>query len=104
MNNRSRVVAVELRDGTQLNIEATILGGEENVSGKTLFSFIDISGTLESVANIIVPVIEKVKPQKASVEFGLEISVKSGKLTAVLVQGTGTANLKIALAWEKDKN
>jgi hypothetical protein len=43
--------------------------------------------------------LKKVKPKKASVEFGLEVAVESGKLTTLLVKGTGTANLKIALEW-----
>ena len=32
----------------------------------------------------------------ASVEFGLEIAVEAGKLTALLVEAGGTATLKIA--------
>jgi hypothetical protein len=41
--------------------------------------------------------LEKVKPKKASVEFGLEVAVESGKLTTLLVKGASTANLKITL-------
>ena len=43
--------------------------------------------------------LQKVKPRAASVEFGLEIGIESGQLTALLVKGTGTANLKITLEW-----
>ena len=42
---------------------------------------------------------QKVKPRKASVELGLEVGLESGHLTALLVKGTGTANLKLTLEW-----
>ncbi len=42
----------------------------------------------------------RVKPTKASVELGLEIGVEAGQLTALLVKGTGKANLKITLQWD----
>jgi hypothetical protein len=44
----------------------------------------------------------KVKPKKASVEFSLKVGVESGKLTSLLVKGTGEGNLKITLEWEGD--
>jgi hypothetical protein len=43
----------------------------------------------------------KVAPTKPSVEFAIEVGLESGKLTALWVKGTGTANLKIAMEWSK---
>jgi hypothetical protein len=40
-----------------------------------------------------------VQPSKATVEFGIELGIEPGKLTALLVQGTSKANLKINLEW-----
>jgi hypothetical protein len=40
-----------------------------------------------------------VQPKKATVEFGVEVTVKSGKLTALIVEGEGKGNLKITLEW-----
>jgi hypothetical protein len=31
--------------------------------------------------------------------LGLEVGLESGNLTALLVKGTGTANLKLILEW-----
>ena len=45
--------------------------------------------------------LDKVRPQKAKIEFGIEVAMKEGQLTALLVQGTATANLKITLEWER---
>ena len=39
------------------------------------------------------------QPKKATVEFGVEVTVKSGKLTALIVEGEGKGNLKITLEW-----
>lgn len=39
------------------------------------------------------------KAKKATVEFGIEIGLEAGQLTAMLVKGTGKANIKITLEW-----
>jgi hypothetical protein len=36
------------------------------------------------------------------VEFGLEATVRSGKLTGLLVEGGGAAALKITLTWKSE--
>jgi len=45
--------------------------------------------------------IQRYNTEKASVEFGVEIAASTGKVSALLVQGSGKANLKITLEWEK---
>ena len=54
----------------------------------------DIAGTLEEIK-------ENVKPDSFSVTLGLEIGVESGELTALIVKGTGTANLEVTMEWNK---
>lgn len=98
MKSRQEIVPVQLADGTKLNIKATILGGEEDVAFK-LFSFDDVTDTIEHVSTALTAALKKAKPKKASVEFGLEIAVEAGKLTALLVESSGTATLKITLEW-----
>ena len=58
----------------------------------------DIPGGVEGAAGGVAA-LKKAKPKKASVEFGLEIAVEAGKLTALLMESSGTATLKIALEW-----
>ena len=41
----------------------------------------------------------RVKPDHATVEFGVDASVEAGGLTALIVKGTGSATLKITLEW-----
>lgn len=96
METRTEIVKAELVNGTTLHIQTTLLGGEEEVAF-TLPSFKEITDAIEGIAESVVATLQKVKSQKATVEFGLEVGLQSGKFTALLVQGTATANLKITL-------
>lgn len=98
MESRTEIVKTTLPNGTVLHIQATPLGGEEEVAF-TLPSFEGVTDAIEGIAEAVVSTLQKVKPQKASVEFGLEIALEAGHLTALLVKGTGTSNLKVTLEW-----
>lgn len=98
--SRSEIISAELEDGISISIQATPLGGEElagSLPGTRAFK--EVTDTVESLARAMIGTLKKVKPRTATVEFGLQIGVESGKLTALLVKGTGNANLKITLEW-----
>jgi hypothetical protein len=99
---RTENIKVKLDDNTVIHIQATPLGGAEKVASHGLPSFREVTDSIEGIASAMVTTLQKVKPTYASVEFGLEIGVESGQLTALLVKGTGTANLKITLSWGED--
>jgi hypothetical protein len=94
-------IKAELSNGATLHIETVILGGEEQVADLGIPSFTAVTDAIEGIADSLVNTLKKVKPREATVEFGLEIGLESGKLTALLVKGTGTANLKITLQWSE---
>jgi hypothetical protein len=98
MASRTAVLPVILEDGTVVQIEATALGGEEDVGFHAL-SFQGVTDAIESIAATVAGMLKNIKPHKGSVEFGIEVAVESGQLTALLVKGAGTANLKITLEW-----
>jgi hypothetical protein len=98
VETRTEIIKAELPNGVTLDIQATILGGEEEVAF-TVPSFKEVTDAIEGIAQSIVTTLQKVKPRKASVEFGLEVALESGQLTALLVKGSGTSNLKITLEW-----
>jgi Trypsin-co-occurring domain 1 len=98
VETRTEIIKAELANGAILHIQATVLGGEEEVAF-TLPSFKEVSDAIEGIAGSMATTLQKVKPQKASVEFGLEIALEAGQLTALLVKGSGTSNLKITLEW-----
>jgi len=98
METESEIIKAALPNGTIIHIQTTALGGEEEVVF-TLPSFKNVTDAIEGIAESVVTTLQKVQPKKASVEFGLEIALESGQLTALLVKGTGTSNLKITLEW-----
>jgi Trypsin-co-occurring domain 1 len=100
MEARTEVVGSKLANGTTIHIQATALGGEERVAFD-LLPFEDVTDAIEGIAKSMVTALEKAKPRRASIEFGLEIGIESGKLTALIVKGSGTANLKITLEWSE---
>jgi hypothetical protein len=63
------------------------------------FPIDQLTAPIESICSVVRRAIEKLTPNKATVEFGIEVAVESGKLTSLLVKGSGTANLKITLEW-----
>ena len=76
-----KIIPLRLSDGETIKVEVTQIG-EQPVSSETR-------------------IFKKatVKPDKFSVTFGLEIAVESGELTALIVKGTGKANLEITMEW-----
>jgi hypothetical protein len=62
-------------------------------------SFRDIEETLYQVGSSLLDALERIAPAKATVEFGLEVAVKGGRLLSVLVDAGSSASLKVTLEW-----
>jgi hypothetical protein len=93
----TEAVAVRLSTGSTILVEAAVRGEEDVAS--SAFAFDDVEDSIVSLSQALKGILDKIKPSSASVEFGIEIEVESGKLTALLVKGTSKANLKITLNW-----
>ena len=63
-------------------------------------SFDAVGEALQGVGSVIVDSLERIKPSKATVEFGLELGVKGGSLVSVFVDSGSKASLKVTLEWE----
>ena len=98
MEPRTRIIPVKVNNDITVMVEAKDFGGEQDVS---TLSFQQVTDTIEAVTEAIATSINKVKPDKATVEIGFDITVKSGKLTTLIVEGSGKANLKLTLQWGK---
>ncbi len=96
MESRTRYIPVKVKDDLTVMVEAKDFGGEQDVS---TLSFQQVTDTIEAVTQMIATSINNVKPDKATVEIGFDISVKSGKLTTLIVEGSSKANLKLTLQW-----
>jgi len=91
------LVPVVLANKEHVRIEVS--SGETDVAGG-IYDFTSISKAIEGIAEELSGLLRRVGPTSATVELGVEIGVESGKLTALIVKGTGKANLRIALTWE----
>ena len=98
MEMRTQIVSTELASGNILNVEATVPTGMDTMELDNS-EFGNVTDTLQEVVEALERVITSAKPTKATVEFGVEVSAGAGKLTALLVKGSGTANLNITLEW-----
>lgn len=92
-------VCLELEDGTKLMVEARSLGGEEDVGIGDALKFDAVTKVVGGIAKEFKKTFDTVKPKKAAVEFGLEVGLESGKLTALLVEDSVKASLKVTLEW-----
>lgn len=99
MEARSEVLKARLDNGALIQVEARVQG-EERVAAVEL-PFDGVGDAIEGIARSITTALARVKPRKATVEFDLEVSLESGKLTALLVKGSGAASLKVTLEWEQ---
>lgn len=93
--------AVTLPNGAVAHFEVSAAAGAEGC-GDVAFgplSFDGVVAAIEGVAGALGATMKKLGPKSATVELGVELSAKEGKLLAVFVQGEGKANLKITLEW-----
>ena len=98
METRTEIVPVQLSSGHTVQIEATVQSREEDVA----FGVPTIEGLSESIEGLSQSILEglkRIQPKKATVEFGLAVGLEAGKLTALLVKGTGTATINVTLEW-----
>lgn len=93
-----RVIEVELPNGAVALVRAAEIegAGAEKVAWPDRFSFGDVAATLEGVAQAIRDAVERVKPDKVSVELGIELVVK---VTGLIVDGQGKGSLTVTLEW-----
>ena len=105
MESQSEIVSIQLDNGTIVKVRAPVVGGYEDVvSLDALLPFENVTNTIEAIAGAMTKTLDKIKPDKASVEFGIEVGIDSGTLTTLLAKATGSGNLKITLEWEKAKS
>jgi hypothetical protein len=87
-------------DGTAVLIEIRPeTDPEQDVGALPNVSFDGVVDSIEAIARRLAGALTTVKPDKATLEFGVDIGLESGSLTALIVKGTGTATIKITLEW-----
>lgn len=99
-----RVVEVELPNGATALVRVADLGGvgASKTGVRDKFDFQGVAATLEGITDAIKSALVKAAPDKVTVELGIEMAVKSGKLTGLLVEGEGKGALTVTLEWGND--
>ena len=104
MESRTETISMQLEDDIEVKVQASVLGGEVNVLDlEKVLPFKEVADAIEGIAGAVLATMQRVQPDRASVEFGVEVGIETGGVTALLVKGTGTGNLQITLEWDKDK-
>ncbi|MFJ4898960.1 CU044_2847 family protein [Streptomyces sp. NPDC088727] len=111
----ARITRIEMPDGTP--VWARISGAEEldgpaPGSGPTYTDtgFGDIADQVQarveslhsvvtSVARSLAVPLRAVRPDEVSVEFGIELTAKSGRIVGLLADGEATGAIKVTLTW-----
>jgi hypothetical protein len=100
-----RVVEVELPNGVVAFVRVTDVdpgGGASKAGRVSRFDLGEVMGTLEGLSTAIRSALVEAAPDKVTVELGLELAVKSGTLTGLLVEGEGKGSLTVTLEWGRD--
>ena len=94
------VASLELESGATVLVEVVSLSDEMDVALSDLkMPFEKVSRLIVDVADGLNAGIDKVRPDKATVEFGVTVGAESGHLAALIAKGTGEANLTVTLEW-----
>ncbi|WP_017237330.1 CU044_2847 family protein [Streptomyces sp. SS] len=96
------VTKVEVGDAT-LFVEVRRLGPDTELEGRgdRLPDLSAVTEALSSFAGQIGEALHQAAPDRATVEFGCQLGLDAGWLTALVVQGSANASLRVTLEWEK---
>jgi len=61
------------------------------------------SMSVEKIASKTLEPLKKLNAKKVTLKMGLSLGLESGAITAMLVKGTGNANMEVTIEWENDK-
>lgn len=95
--------AVALVRVNELDEDANVAGAQK-VSWPEAFDFDQVSRTLEGIAVALRSSLAGANPKKTTVELGLELAVRNGKLVGLLVEGQASASLRVTLEWGDGKS
>lgn len=98
---RGGVVNAVLPGGTVVRVRVTEEAGD-GIRSVGRLDQLDLEGALAEVVEVAALVrtkIESALPTKATVEFGVRFSAKTGKLSALVFEGKADASLTVILEW-----
>ena len=103
-NEITKPITVKLDDNTTIQFETTVPRGEADISDeKIVMEYEKFSMSVEKIAAQTLEPLKKLKAKKVTLKMGLALGLESGGLTAMIVKGTGKANMEITIEWENDQ-
>ena len=103
-NERTKPITVKLDDKTIIQFETTLQRGEKDISDeKIIMEYEKFSMSIEKIASKTLEPLKKLNAKKVTLKMGLSLGLESGAITAMLVKGTGNANMEVTIEWENDK-
>jgi len=100
---RTKWQPVETEGADQLFVEVVMVGGREEVGLLDSVPIERVMSVVTEVARSVGQSLERAGPSKASVEVGIEFGLQEGRLVGLIARGSGKANLKIAMEWERGR-
>lgn len=94
------VVTVKIND-TPVQLEVQAAGDRETDVAISKPSFDGVVESIRAISGELTKALTELKPDKATLEFGVDVGVEAGQLTGLLVKGSGSATLKVTLEWGK---
>ncbi|MFJ6718685.1 CU044_2847 family protein [Streptomyces sp. NPDC091259] len=61
----------------------------------------DLPQTLETITHSVRSGLRRAAPDEVTLEFGIEIAVRSGQLVSVVTEAGGSATLRVTATWRK---
>lgn len=101
-NEKQDSIKVELSDGTVVLMDysdSEMYDGEVTVQELTIAAK-KTFGVIKSVAKDVKEQIKAAAPDKASIEFSLELQKKGGDILSKIVNASGKGGIKIKLEWD----
>jgi hypothetical protein len=94
----TQIVSAKLPDGTTIRIQA-VRTTREQLVGIPSYDLEAFLAGMRTLSHTIVATLKDIAPDRAEVEFGVNVGIETGQLTSLLAKGASGANLKITLEW-----
>lgn len=101
------VIWVRLRGYETVVAGGSATGAEDAGLGERITAAAEVvrlPGFAETVRGVVASVrqaVEEHRPDSLTVEFGIEITVRTGAVLSVLAEGGGTAQVKVTATWDR---
>lgn len=93
------IFEAQLTPDIVVSVEA-LADSESDVARSQILDFSSVAEEIGALARIITRPIAELRPSHVTVEFGCSLRAQAGQLTALLVNGSADASIKVSLEWD----